>query len=197
MAISIYLIIALICAILLIVTVALGGLTGDVDVGGGDFDVAGPDFDVAGPDIDVGGADIGYGDFTGPGISPLSLPVVLAFGTTFGGIGAVLEQIGMDVFIIPVIAIFVSIAVAGGMYMLVVKVFVKTQTSSMVDMQALIGEDGTVTVAIKPGMTGQVLVVTEARGRTLLAAVADEGIPTDTTVRVTGIVGNGVRVERK
>ncbi|MCK4367444.1 MAG: hypothetical protein KAW84_05805 [Thermoplasmata archaeon] len=189
--ISIYLLIAIICAVLLIVTVAMGGFTG------GDFD-AGGGFDVEGPDLDLGGleADVGYGDFTGVGISPLSLPIVLAFGTTFGGVGAVLEQVGVNMYAIPFIAMLVSVLTAGIMYVVVVKVFVGTQTSTVVHPRDLVGEQGIVSVAIKPGRTGQVVVVTTERGRTLLPAIAEEAIPTDTTVTIEAVVGHSVRVKR-
>lgn len=183
--ISIYLLIAIICAILLIVTVAMGGF-------------AGGDFDVEGPDLDVGGleADVGYGDFTGAGISPLSLPIVLAFGTTFGGVGAVLEQQGWNSFIIPFIAMLVGVLTAGVMFVVVLRVFVKTQTTTVVHPRDLVGEQGIVSVAIKPGRTGQVVVVTTERGRTLLPAIADEAIPTDTAVTIEAVVGHSVRVKR-
>ncbi len=189
--ISIYLLIAIICAILLIVTVAMGGFTG------GDFD-AGGDFDVGGPDLDLGGleADVGYGDFTGAGISPLSLPIVLAFGTTFGGVGAVLEQQGWNSFIIPFIAMLVGVLTAGVMFVVVVRIFVKTQTTTVVHPKDLVGEKGIVSVAIKPGRTGQVVVVTTERGRTLLPAIAEEAIPTDTAVTIEAVVGHSVRVKR-
>ncbi|MFQ5909205.1 MAG: NfeD family protein [Thermoplasmata archaeon] len=189
--ISVYLLIAIICAVLLIITVALGGFAGDFDVSG-DFDIEGPDIDMGGPDVDMG-----YGDFTGPGISPLSLPIVLAFGTTFGGIGALLEQLDVNTYVIPLIAMTVSIAIAGAMYVAVVKVFVKTQTSSIVNPRDLLGREGTVSVAIKPGRIGQVVIVTDERGRTLLPAIADEPIPTDATVRIAALVGNSVKVERQ
>jgi len=84
--ISVYLIIAIVCAVLLAVTVALGGLIDHVDFGGHDFDIGGHDVDMGG--VDAGGD---YGEFHGPGISPLSLPIMLAFGTTFGCVGALLE----------------------------------------------------------------------------------------------------------
>ncbi len=190
--ISVYLIIAIICAVLLIVSVALGGFEGDVDLGGHDLDMGGPDVDVGGPDVDVG-----HGDFSGAGISPLSLPIMLAFGTTFGGVGALLEAGGYDPFITPLIAIFVSIIIAAGMYMAMSYMFVKTQASSSVIVSSLIGQQGTISVAIKPGKVGQVVVVTEERGRTLLPAVADTPIPQDAIVEIKGIVGNGVKVERK
>jgi hypothetical protein len=189
--ISIYLLIAIICAILLIVTVAMGGFTG------GDFD-AGGDFDVEGPDLDLGGfeGDVGYGDFTGAGISPLSLPIVLAFGTTFGGVGAMLELAEVNIYVIPFIAMLVSVMTAGIMYVVVVKVFVRTQTTTVVHPKNLVGEKGIVSVAIKPGRTGQVVVVTTERGRTLLPAIAEEAIPTDTAVTIEAVVGHSVRVKR-
>ncbi|MEE8183648.1 MAG: hypothetical protein V3T94_05830 [Thermoplasmata archaeon] len=184
--ISIYLLIAIICAILLIVTVAMGGF-------------AGGDFDVEGPDLDLGGleGDVGYGDFTGAGISPLSLPIVLAFGTTFGGVGAVLEEMGyFHPWAIPFIAMLVGVLTAGVMFVVVLRVFVKTQTTTVVHPKDLVGEKGIVSVAIKPGRTGQVVVVTTERGRTLLSAIAEEAIPTDTAVTIEAVVGHSVRVKR-
>lgn len=197
--ISIYLIIAIVCAVLLIISVALGGFADDVDMGGHDIDVGGPDLDVGGPDLDLGGpdVDVGYGDFSGAGISPLSLPVILAFGSSFGGIGALLEVSGFDPYMTPLIAIFVSIIIAAALYMGLVWMFVKTQASSTVSMRGLIGQQGTISVAIKSGKVGQIVVVTEERGRTLVPAVAEEPIPVDAIVEIIGIVGNGVRVERR
>lgn len=197
--ISVYVIIAIICVVLLIISIALGGFGDDFDMGGHDFDVGGPDLDVGGPDMDLGGAhvDVGYGDFGGAGISPLSLPVILAFGSSFGGIGALLEVAGFDPYITPLIAIFVSIIIAGALYMGLVWMFVKTQASSTVSMRELVGQEGTVSVAIKAGKVGQIVVVTEERGRTLIPAVAEKPIPVDAIVEIKGIVGNGVRVERK
>jgi membrane protein implicated in regulation of membrane protease activity len=193
--ISIYLIIAIICLVFLIVSVALGGFGDDLDMGGHDVDVGG-DFDVGGADVDAG-FDAGHGDFSGAGISPLSLPIIMAFGTTFGGVGALLEQANFGMFMTPIIAIFVSIIMAAALYFALTWLFIKTQATSSVSMRNLIGEQGTVSVAIKKGKMGQIIVVTEERGRTLLSAVADEPIPQDTIVEIKAIVGNGVRVERK
>jgi hypothetical protein len=114
MAISIYLIIAIICLVFLIVSVALGGFGDDFDMGGHDVDVGG-DFDVGGADADAA-FDAGHGDFSGAGISPLSLPIIMAFGTTFGGVGALLEQANFGMFMTPIIAIFVSIIMAAALY---------------------------------------------------------------------------------
>ncbi len=43
---------------------------------------------------------------------------------------------------------------------------------------------------------GQIVVVTEARGRTLLQAIADEPIGTDEHVIVDSVVGNSVKVHK-
>ncbi len=183
--------IAIVCAILLIISVALGGLADH------DFDFGGHDIDIGGADADVGGPDMGYGDFQGAGISPLSLPIVLAFGTTFGSVGALLEQAKYDPYFVPLLAVGASAAVAGIMYVAISKMFVKTQASSNVNPKVLVGRDATVSVAIQPGKMGQVLVVTEERGRTLVPAIADEAIPTDTAVMISEIVGGSARVKRK
>jgi phage shock protein PspC (stress-responsive transcriptional regulator) len=178
---------------LLIVSVALGGLVDHADIGGGhDFDVGGHDVDVGGPDVDSG-----YGDFHGPGISPLSLPIVLAFGTTFGGVGALLEQAGLNPYTVPLLAVVASVITAGIMYYIVVAMFVRTQATSTVSPRALVGRDAVVSVAIQPGKIGQVLIVTEERGRTLVPAIADEAIPTDAAVVIGQVIGSNVKVKRK
>lgn len=195
MVISIYLIIAIICAVFLIISIALGGFGDDLDMGGHDLDVGG-DFDVGGADIDAG-FDVGHGDFSGAGISPLSVPIIMAFGASFGGVGALLELAGFDIYMTPIISIFVSIIIAAALYFALTWLFIKTQATSSVSMRTLIGEQGTVSVPIKTGKIGQIVVVTDERGRTLLSAVADEPIPQDAIVEVKAIVGNGVKVERK
>jgi len=190
--ISVYLIIAIVCAVLLAVTVALGGLVDHIDFGGHDFDIGGHD-------VDVGGADVGndYGEFHGAGISPLSLPIALAFGTTFGGVGALLEQAGFSVFLVPMIALAASAVSAGALYFAVTSLFIKTQATSIVDPRSLVGRDAIVSIAIQRTMIGQVLVVTEERGRTLISAVADEPISAGTAVQIAEVAGSNVRVTKK
>ena len=73
MFISIYLVVAIVCAIVLIIMAIFGNVFGDVDL---DAD--------SGVEFDFGEGDVGYGDFGGPGISPLSVPILLIFGTFFG-----------------------------------------------------------------------------------------------------------------
>ena len=156
---------------LLLITLVLGDI--------GDF---GFDHDV-GVDIDTG-------------LSPLSLPIVAVFGTSFGGFGTLLESMGFGAFWTPTLAAVFAALVAGGMWILMLNVFVKTQAETRVDPAELIGHKGQVLVPIRPGQPGQVVVITEARGRTLLQAIADEAIGTDEHVTLDSIVGNSVKVRK-
>jgi hypothetical protein len=64
-------------------------------------------------------------------------------------------------------------------------------------MRDLVGKDGETTMPIKPGSPGQIMVVTEERGRTLVQAVSDVDIPTNAMVSIVEVVGNGVKVVLK
>src|SRR3972149_4195022 len=86
---TIYIIITVVFSILLFIMAVTGGLGATFDFGGADVGV------------DVGGADLGdighdvatdAGQFSGAGISPLSLPILFAFGAFFGAFGAVIEE---------------------------------------------------------------------------------------------------------
>ena len=95
-----------------------------------------------------------------------------------------------------VVALLVALLTAGGMYVVMLNVFVKTQAETRVDLESLKGFRGQVLVPIRPGQPGQIVVVTEARGRTLLQAIADEAIGTDEHVVVDSAVGNSVKVHK-
>lgn len=186
-----YLVIAIICAVILVAMAALGDFDTDADF---DTDV---DFDVdADADVDIGHFDSGHGDFTGSGISPLSIPILLIFGTGFGAAGTILEALEYEPLVVPIIAGVVSAAVAGIMYVVMVRVFVRTQGSTAVGLQDLVGHEGLLTIRVDEGDPGQVVVVTEKRGRVTAPAVAAESIPTNTQVKVTGVVGDSVKVVR-
>lgn len=177
-----YLFISVMCAIILLFTLIFG------DFMDTDFDM---DLDL---DVDV---DVDYGDFTGAGVSPLSLPVILIFFASFGAFGGILEALELvDSLLVPIIATLGGFIMAGGMYLLLVKVFIKSQATTVVTKKDLIGKIGQVTVPITPGKTGQILVITEARGRTLKDAVASENIPSQAEVKIVGFSGECVRVEK-
>jgi hypothetical protein len=139
-------------------------------------------------------ADVDHDAGIGEGISPLSLPVLALFGTGFGGVGAILDTLLWPIAAVVGGALIAAALIAGGMYMVMVRVFVRTQASSDVVLPELIGQEANVTIPIGPGRTGQVMVITAARGRTLLSAISTEEIPTDAAVVIEGVAGNSVRV---
>ncbi|MGQ0797093.1 MAG: hypothetical protein ACT4OI_04405 [Methanobacteriota archaeon] len=143
--------------------------------------------------FDVGG-DVGTDADTG--VSPISLPVVGAFGTAFGAFGTIFEGIGYTPLLTAVLAVALAGLTAGGVWLLMFNVFVKAQAETRVNLEDLVGFKGQVSVPIRPGQPGQIVVVTEARGRTLLQAIADDGIGTDEHVIVESVVGNSVKVRK-
>ncbi len=179
--ITVYTFIAIISALLLFVTLIFGDF---IDV---DMDI---DIDV---DADV---DVGFGDFGGAGISPLSLPVLLIFSTSFGSFGGIFEGLHINSVLVPFIAGMCSFGLTGGAYLVLLKVFISTQANTTVKKGDLLGKTAQVTVPINPGKPGQVMVVTTARGRTLRDALASEKISSHTEVKIIGFSGNAVRVER-
>lgn len=147
---------------------------------------------------DIGGVDFDHDVPSGvdTGLSPLSLPILAAFGTAFGGFGTIFEVLNFGVLWTPILAAIFAGLVGGGMYVLMLNVFVKTQAETRVDLTELVGYKGQVLVPIRTGQPGQVVVVTEARGRTLLQAIADQEIGTDEHVVVESVVGNSVKVHK-
>src|SRR5207249_4541577 len=128
--------------------------------GGLDFD-----HDIS-PDVDVG-------------LSPLSLPIVASFGTAFGGFGTIFETVGFGPIVTPILAAVFAVLVSGGLYVVMLNLFVKSQAETRVDLATLVGYRGQVMIAIRPGQRGQIVVVTAARGRTLLLAISGDVAGTD------------------
>lgn len=174
--ISIYLFIAIICFVLMFMVVFLGDFV--------DFDF----------DADV---DMDYGSFGGAGVSPMSLPVLLSFGVGFGAFGALFESWDiMDARFIPVIAGFFGIGFAGVVFIFFAKVLIGGEASQVVTKADLMGKVARVSIPLDPGELGQVVVNTEARGRTQMDAVANESIPVDASVKIISVEGTTVRVEK-
>ena len=183
--ISIYLLICLICGILLIVM----GMFGFGDFG--DFD-----FDAGDLDIDTGDFDMGDGDVSG-GLSPLSLPIMLSFGTSFGAFGVIFSSMDFDPLVVPVLAIIISIGISALMFFVMLKVFVQTQVDTTVDLKKLVGQEAHVTVAIKTPAIGQIMITTKERGRTLITATSEDDIPSGTTVIIEKMVGSTAYVKQE
>jgi membrane protein implicated in regulation of membrane protease activity len=186
--ISIYLLICIICGIALIVM----AMFGFDDVGDMDFDIGGADVD-----IDAGHFDAGHGDFSGAGLSPLSLPLILSFGTSFGAFGAIFSSLEMNPYLVPILAGLVSIGISAVIFFLLVKLFIQTQATTQVKTHKLVGESAEVTVSVSPETNGQILIKTTERGRTLLTATSDQDIPKGSIVTITEVVGSTVVVKKK
>jgi membrane protein implicated in regulation of membrane protease activity len=81
-------------------------------------------------------------------------------------------------------------------YFLMVRIFVETQATSEYRLKDLVGTRGEITIPASPGSRGQVLVVTDAAGRTLLSAVSDQSLNRGDRVQVTGVEGSSLVVEK-
>ena len=200
---TVYLAVAIVCAILLIVMAAMGGFGGahDMDMGGHDMDFGGHDMDagghgMGGHDTDMGHYNAGHGDYSGSHLSPLSIPVLLAFGTAFGAVGAILTDLEVESIAALVGSIVSGVVMAGGMYAIVYFMIFKSQASTLTSLNDMVGLTGLLTVGIKNKEQGQVVVNTEKRGRVPVSASATEDIESNTTVKVIGVAGDAVMVER-
>ena len=180
---SVYLLIAIVSAVVLLIMAALGGFGGDVDL---DFD----------GDVDVGHFDIGHGDFSGAGISPLSVPIWLIFFTCFGSIGTIVEAAGHDTVMIVIVSAVSSFLMTLVTFLVLVRVFNDPKGSTAVGMGDLVGLEGQLLIPITRNEPGQVVVVSDIRGRVLAPAIADADIPTNSHVRITGVIGDSVKVEK-
>lgn len=164
----------------LILIMVLGGL--DLDVGGVDLDLDGsPDID-----LDVGG---GQGE-----LGPFSIPIILTFTSSFGGLGAILTYMEVE-------AVFTPFISAGGAFLMSIVLFFVMQlvmkqftSDSTVKISKQIGKIGSVTVPIYPGREGQITIFTDQRGRTLIPAVAEKYISNNTSVVIVGNMGDAVKV---
>jgi len=180
-----YLVIGILAFIGFIIILIFGGVSAfDFDV-----DIPGVDVGIDGPDADIG---IEHG---GPG--PFSLPVILGFLSSFGTIGAILTYYGVHYALTPFLSIAVAVLVALVMFLIIAWMFKKLQSDSTVSYRGLIGKEATVSVSIKEGREGQIVLFTEQRGRTLVPAIADEDIPADTYVVIKEVVGDAVKVRKR
>jgi len=193
----VYLAITLIFAILLIAMGVLGGLGGVFDI---HLDIGhGADLGGGGPDLGGVGHDVGTdsGQFAGSGISPLSLPVLFVFGTFFGAFGTLLEITqALPTIGVPFFAGVMAAVVTAIIYFVMVKVFVRSQATSEYRLTDLVGSPGEITIPVEPGTRGQVLVLTDAAGRTLISAVSSQSLKTGDRIQVKGVEGHSLLVEK-
>jgi len=168
--------------IILLIILVLGGL-GSVDI---DIDV--PGIDVDGPNLDIG-------DGGSPG--PVSVPVILSFLSAFGILGALMTWFGLHPAITPFVAAVSSLLLAALLFMGTMYLFKRAQADSTVAIKKLVGREGSVNISIRKGMEGQVVVMTEQRGRTIVPAISDMNIPENAKVVIIDMVGDAVKVVPK
>lgn len=181
-----YLGIAILAFVLLLLSIvfsSLASLDFDINLPWGDIDIGGPD------------SDIGFSHGGGPG--PFSLPVILGFLTTFGSLGAILTYYELSPALTPFISGGAAIIVSFLLYLVIAWMFHQFQADSTVSFKDLVGSEATISVSIRDGREGQIVLFTEKRGRTLVPAIANEDIPENTKVLIKEVMGDTVRVARK
>ncbi|MCI0747303.1 MAG: hypothetical protein L0Y58_18010, partial [Verrucomicrobia subdivision 3 bacterium] len=98
-------------------------------------------------DVGTGGhAEAGY-DHTGlPGVSPFSPTIIASFATAFGGFGMILSKIQAtrSPLISAPLSLLGGLLLAGGVFLLLNKLFSVTQSSSESRVATLVGVSATV-----------------------------------------------------
>ena len=89
-----------------------------------------------------------------------------------------------------------SAVITAAVYFLMVRVFVKSQATSEYRLTDLVGSGGEITIPAEPGTRGQVLVLTDAAGRTLISAVSSQSLKTGDRVVVKAVEGHSLVVEK-
>ncbi len=172
----VYAAVGLASLIILILMMVFGGL--DLGFDGADMDVD------SGLDLNIGDSDIGV----------FSLPIILSFTTAFGALGAILTYFEMNRVATPFISALGALALAMILFLIVNYFFKYFQSDSTVRFNDLIGRKASVSVPIKPGQEGQIVLFTEQRGRTLIPAVSNKTMPNNARVMITGVSGDTVMV---
>ena len=156
--------------------------------GGLDFGFGGVDIEMGGVDFDVGDMDAGGG---------VGLPLILSFVSAFGWFGAILTYMKIHIVLTPIISIIAALGISLILFLLT-RYFLKHFSSdSTVKFRSLIGKKGSVSVPIRPGEEGQIVVFTDQRGRTIIPAVSDKRILNNAEVVIVGIIGDAVKVMSK
>jgi membrane protein implicated in regulation of membrane protease activity len=132
-------------------------------------------------------------DFSFGGVS--LMPPLLAFLAMFG-VGGIFATQVLDLHGGPAALVGVAFGVVGfAIAYLLFRALRSAEGTRPFAINDLVGREGSVSVSIPPGRLGTVYV--RAEGQTQeLSATATEEIPNGTPVRVVGIAGMGVVVER-
>ena len=162
----------------------LGSIGGDGDSDSGGHDGGGYDH---GGDADASGAHGGDGHGSShDGMSPFSPPMIATFSTLFGGLGFITLGIFKIVEFVPVfVSSIVSFLISGSLAVILssyfsyflVKLFVKTETSSNISSSKLIGREAEVLLELEPGKLGEVAYFHGGSRQTNMARLIDGAPP--------------------
>ncbi|HLA94638.1 MAG TPA: hypothetical protein VK612_02870 [Pyrinomonadaceae bacterium] len=150
--------------------------------------VVGDVFEAVGFDLNAGGdANLDFGF--------LDSRVLAVFITAFGGFGLIAAQTGFG----PLASSFAGLlggVIFGGVVSAFGRFLIGQQASSSVSDSDLLGRTAQVTVAIKPGVVGQITaVIGEERVEKVARSKDGEEIVAGTLVKVSAIAGDSVIVE--
>jgi membrane protein implicated in regulation of membrane protease activity len=161
----------------------MGGDHGGGDAGGDGVD--GVDVGHAGDAGDAGGGGHdGHGSESGGegGLSPFSPLMLATFATLFGGLGLVATGLFQVIPIVPanvagVVGMFaaaaLSVVLSSYLSFFLVRLFVKSETSSNISSAKLIGREAEVSLEIEPGRTGEVTYLVAGSRQSSMARLAE------------------------
>ncbi|MGV8151887.1 MAG: NfeD family protein [Candidatus Nanoarchaeia archaeon] len=151
---------------------------------------------IFGHDHDLGhDLDHGIGDTDGT-ISIFSTKVIATLGLGFGAIGAIARSYKCSYMTSSICGVLGGVVVAFLAY-LILSYFYKQQSSSTIKLNDLIGSFGRVTVSINSMSSGEVGISYNGLYDTYLAVSnKKENIPQNTQIKVIGVAGSQLEVEK-
>ncbi len=151
-----------------------------------------------------GGADGGGADGGGVGhdvhFSPVSPIIIAIFQTSFGGTGLIcMNMFGIkDIFVHLPIALASGFVIAGGSFLLLVKVMYAMQKSSLISSSDLAGIEAEVLTPIPPNGLGEIAYVVKGTRVSSPARTEDNSeISSHSIVVISKVVGNTIFVKPK
>lgn len=131
------------------------------------------------------------------GPSIFSARVMASFLTAFGAGGVVARHYGYSHPVASAIGVVAGIVLASVVYQFA-HILYSQQASSEVRVASLVGQPAEVVVGIPQDGVGQVALIVHGERNTQIARSRDgRPIPLGTMVAITGLVGEGVTVERQ
>ncbi len=152
-------------------------------------------FSGIGGDVDAGGGDLDVGDAAG--FSPLSPVVIATFIATFGGVGIILYQLQLPVYLQIPIAAGAAVLLSAGIFFLFWKVVSSTSSQSQPTMDDVIGIEAEVITPVPSNGMGSIsYTAREQRYQGPARSLDNSEIPARSLVRIVKVVSNTFYVER-